>query len=263
VLDRPRYGLYPPGSTFKLLVAAAALRANAETPIYQCVRLPGGRVGNTVRGWKRPVRDDPLNTNPHGNVDLERGIVASCNAYFAQLALGLGPKPLVDAASFFQIDMARDPTPRGLAATLPHAGYGQGEVVLTPLKLARVSAAIAAGGMVVAPSWVAGSAEPEAARRFLPAADAARIARAMRGVVTSGTGRALRTHPVAIAGKTGSAELDEGDAHAWFTGFAPYDGAGRRIAFAVIVEHAGYGGRVAAPIAGELVSAASEYGLIK
>jgi peptidoglycan glycosyltransferase len=85
----------------------------------------------------------------------------------------------------------------------------------------------------------------------------------MRGVVTSGTGRALRTHPVAIAGKTGSAELDEGDAHAWFTGFAPYDGAGRRIAFAVIVEHAGYGGRVAAPIAGELVSAASEYGLIK
>jgi cell division protein FtsW (lipid II flippase)/cell division protein FtsI/penicillin-binding protein 2 len=263
LLDRARYGLYPPGSTFKVLVAAAALRANAETPAYQCVRLPGGRVGNFIRGWKRPVRDDPLNKTPHGTVDLERGIVASCNAYFAQLALGLGPEPLVDAAAFFQIDLARVPTAHGLASTLPHAGYGQGEVVVSPLKLARVSASIASGGMVVGPSWIAGSSETEVARRFLPAAEAARLARAMRGVVTTGTGRVLSTHPVAIAGKTGSAELGEGEAHAWFTGFAPHDGAGRRIAFAVIVEHAGYGGRVAAPIAGELVAAASEYGLIK
>jgi peptidoglycan glycosyltransferase len=208
------------------------------------------------------VADDPLNTNPHGRVDLERGLVVSCNAYFAQLALGLGPQPLVDAASFFQIEMARVPTAQGLASTLPHAGYGQGEVVLSPLKLARVSASIASGGMAASPYWIAGGSQAEAVR-FLPAADAERLARAMRAVVTTGTGRTLRTHPVAIAGKTGSAELDEGAAHAWFTGFAPYEGAGRRIAIAVIVEHAGYGGRVAAPLAGEIVAAASEYGLIK
>jgi peptidoglycan glycosyltransferase len=85
----------------------------------------------------------------------------------------------------------------------------------------------------------------------------------MRGVVLNGTGRSLRAHAVSIAGKTGTAELGEGDAHAWFTGFAPYGGAGRKIAFAVIVEHAGYGARAAAPIAGELVTAASEFGLIK
>jgi cell division protein FtsW (lipid II flippase)/cell division protein FtsI/penicillin-binding protein 2 len=262
LLDRPRYGLYPPGSTFKVLVAAAALRAHAEAQAYQCVRLPDGRVGHVVRGWRRPVADDPLNTNPHGRVDLERGLVVSCNAYFAQLALGLGPQPLVDAASFFQIEMARVPTAQGLASTLPHAGYGQGEVVLSPLKLARVSASIASGGMAASPYWIAGGSQAEAVR-FLPAADAERLARAMRAVVTTGTGRTLRTHPVAIAGKTGSAELDEGAAHAWFTGFAPYEGAGRRIAIAVIVEHAGYGGRVAAPLAGEIVAAASEYGLIK
>ena len=85
----------------------------------------------------------------------------------------------------------------------------------------------------------------------------------MRSVVTSGTGRSLRSHPVAIAGKTGTAEVDGAAAHSWFTGFAPYQGAGRRIAFAVIVENAGYGSRAAAPIAGQIVSAAKELGLIK
>jgi cell division protein FtsI/penicillin-binding protein 2 len=68
---------------------------------------------------------------------------------------------------------------------------------------------------------------------------------------------------VAIAGKTGTAQLDQGMPHAWFTGFAPYgEGAARRVAFAVLVEHGGYGGRVAAPIAREIVEAAKELGLL-
>src|SRR5262249_55440342 len=99
--------------------------------------------------------------------------------------------------------------------------------------------------------------------RFLSKPDANRIARIMRSVVTSGTARSLRSHPVAIAGKTGTAEVTGAPAHSWFTGFAPYQGDGRRIAFAVIVENAGYGNRGAAPIAGEIVSAAKELGLIK
>ena len=57
---------------------------------FACVRLPDGRVGNFVRGWTRPVRDDPMDTTPHGDVDLRRGLVVSCNAYFAQLAMRLG-----------------------------------------------------------------------------------------------------------------------------------------------------------------------------
>ena len=73
----------------------------------------------------------------------------------------------------------------------------------------------------------------------------------------------VQANAVAIAGKTGTAEIAGGAAHSWFTGFAPYGGSGKRIAFAVLVENAGYGARAAAPVAGELVTAAREYGLIK
>ena len=85
----------------------------------------------------------------------------------------------------------------------------------------------------------------------------------MREVVTSGTGRVLAGHPIPIAGKTGTAEVDGAAAHSWFVGYAPYgNGAGRKIAFAVILENAGYGARAAAPLAGDLVTAAQELGLI-
>jgi cell division protein FtsW (lipid II flippase)/cell division protein FtsI/penicillin-binding protein 2 len=263
-LDRARYGLYPPGSTFKLLVAAAALRSGADRDRFVCQRLPDGRVGTYVRGASRPVRDDPMDTVPHGDVDLERGLIVSCNAYFAQLALAVGPRAILDAASLFQISIARSPTADALRPTLAQVGYGQGEALVTPLKLARVSAAIAAGGAIVPVRWLAGGAADAAApARLLSPHDADRLARAMRAVVTSGTGRSLRVHPVAIAGKTGTAEVSGAAAHAWFTGFAPYAGSGRRIAFAVIVEHAGYGGRAAAPIAGAIASAARELGIIQ
>ena len=261
-LDRARYGLYPPGSTFKLLVAGAALRAGEDHERYICKRLPDGRVGNYVRGMARPVRDDALDTVPHGNVDLERGLVVSCNAYFAQLAVALGPRALIDVASLFQISVARSSTPEAVRPVLAPTGYGQGEALVTPLKLARVSAAIAAGGAVVPVRWTATDESPAAAR-FLSSRDADRLARAMRDVVTSGTGRSLARLPVPIAGKTGTAEVAGAAAHAWFTGFAPAAGKGRRIAFAVVVENAGYGGRAAAPIAGAIASAASELGLIK
>jgi cell division protein FtsW (lipid II flippase)/cell division protein FtsI/penicillin-binding protein 2 len=263
-LDRARYGVYPPGSTFKLLLAGAALRAHEDGDRFICRRLPDGRVGNYVRGMSRPVRDDPMDTVPHGDVDLERGLIVSCNAYFAQLALAVGPQAVLDAASLFQISVARTPTASGVRPMLAQVGYGQGEALVTPLKLARVSASVAAGGAVVPVRWEpAAAGAAQGAARFISASDADRLARAMRAVVTSGTGRSLRSHAVAIAGKTGTAEVAGVPAHAWFTGFAPYGGTGRRIAFAVLVENAGYGGRAAAPIAGAIVSAASELGLIK
>ena len=277
LLDRARYGLYPPGSTFKLLVAGAALRAQHERDAFTCMRLPDGRVGNYIRGTSRPVRDDPKDKTPHGHLDLERGIIVSCNAYFAQLAQALGPKPLLAAASLFQIDVARSATPEALQPSLPHAGYGQGQVILSPLKLARISASIASGGSIAPLVWTskpasasAGSKDPayEAkatadTQRFLSSGDAAKLAQAMRGVMTEGTGRSLRATPVPMAGKTGTAEIASGAAHSWFTGFAPYGGSGRRIAFAVLVENAGYGARAAGPIAAEIVAAAHELGLIK
>src|SRR5512142_1877630 len=94
--------------------------------------------------------------------------------------------------------------------------------------------------------------------QVLPPSDAAFLAGAMRRVVTEGTARrTMAGSPVSFAGKTGTAQLDSGQPHSWFTGFAPYDGdPSQRLAFAVLVEHGGYGARVAAPVAREVMEAA-------
>jgi peptidoglycan glycosyltransferase len=202
-----------------------------------------------------------MDTNPHGAVDLHEGLVVSCNAYFAQLAMQLGPRPLIDAVSLFQIDAARPSTAAVLRNTLPHAAYGQADVLASPLKMARVVAAIAGDGQILPARWTDTAATAtEGHPRLLAEADAQRLARYMRDVVTEGTGRALRGNATPIAGKTGTAEVDGKPAHSWFVGFAPYGGT-RRIAFAVLVENAGYGGRSAAPVAGEIVDAARDLGL--
>lgn len=265
LLDRSRYGLYPPGSTFKLVVAAAALRSKpaVQRETFACLRLPGGRVGNYIRGWTRPVRDDNLDRSPHGHVDLKQGLVMSCNAYFAQLAMKLGPRPVVDASAVFQIDAAAPATAASLSRTLPHAAYGQGDVLVSPLKMARVAASIAGQGTVRPVRWIT---SPETrtppSQRFLEEADAALLSRYMREAVTSGTGRSVASNPTPIAGKTGTAEVGGSDSHSWFAGFAPFGGP-EKIAFAVIVENGGYGARAAAPIAGEIVTAARDAGLIR
>ena len=138
-------------------------------------------------------------------------------------------------------------------------------MLVSPVKMARVVAAIARQGRVPQPRWTAGrTPAADAEPRLLSAADAAVLSRYMRDVVLSGTGRTLATNATPIAGKTGTAEVDNGRAHSWFAGFAPYGGPDHhKIAFAVIVENAGYGARAAAPVAGDLVSAARDLGLIR
>src|SRR5262249_3965920 len=98
LLDRARYGLYPPGSTFKLITAVAALRSQpeAQRTTFDCVRLPDGRVGGRVPGVGRPIRDDAEDKTPHGTLDMHRALVVSCNAYFANLAHRLGSKALAE-----------------------------------------------------------------------------------------------------------------------------------------------------------------------
>jgi cell division protein FtsI/penicillin-binding protein 2 len=111
--------------------------------------------------------------------------------------------------------------------------------------------------------WITDDSNPrvEPPHAVLQPESAHTLAQFMRNVVTSGTGRTLAKSPVQIAGKTGTAELAKGASHAWFIGFAPYDSPGRQIAFAVLVENGQYGGTAAAPIAGEIVGAASQLGL--
>ena len=266
LLDRARYGLYPPGSTFKVVTAAAAFRAGAGAPrsTFDCGRLPDGRIGGHVHGVGGVIRDDSLDRVPHGRTDLRRALVVSCNVYFANLAQRIGPRALAETAAQAQIATAPSPAAENLPASLAHAGYGQGQVVASPLRMARVAAAIAGGGLLREPRVVLSpsEAEPEPLQ-WISGETASVLAQYLREAVTSGTGRSLARHPGAIAGKTGTAEVDGARSHAWFVGFAPYRTDGRRIAFAVIVENAGYGARAAAPVAAEIVNAARAAGVIR
>ena len=268
MLDRARYGLYPPGSTFKVVTALAALRADptASSLKYECKALPDGRVGNTVRGWGRPIRDDVADRTPHGSVDMNKGVVVSCNAYFAQLGTyKVGVDALHGTADAFGIAVANPNTPAKLKDALPQASYGQGQVVASPFQLARVAATVANKGVMPFGRWVIdeSNARVEQDRTIVQADLAQTLGQYMRGVVTSGTGRAAAQAPVPIAGKTGTAELAKGASHAWFIGYAPFGATGRRIAFAVLVENGQYGGSAAAPIAADVMAAANELGLFK
>lgn len=260
MLDRARYGLYPPGSTFKIVTAMAALRKdpnNAQAQ-YECRRLPDGRVGNYVKGWGRPVRDDVMDRAPHGVVDLRKGTVVSCNAYYAQLATyRVGVEALKATADLLGISTGN------LKDALPQAGYGQGQVVASPFQMARVAATVASRGEMPYGRWITDDSNPrvEPPVRVLADQPARLLAEYMRAVVTSGTGRPVASARAAVAGKTGTAEVEKKPSHAWFIGFAPYGAP--RIAFAVLVEHGQYGGSAAAPIAREIVNAAAELGLLE
>jgi peptidoglycan glycosyltransferase len=266
LLDRARYGLYPPGSAFKLVTAVAALRQHLDPrrTTFTCARLPDGRVGARISGWNRPVRDDVRDANPHGTIGVHDGLVHSCNAYFAQLAVKIGSQPLIETAARLGVSLtpATDVVAR-VRQTLPQIGYGQGDIVVTPLKMARVAAAIASNGVLRDARCEQNEAAAAGAGPLVSVGDAHLLASYMRDAVLRGTGRVLRNHPGRIAGKTGTAQLDRQPSHGWFVGFAPFGPAASRIAFAVVVENAGYGGGSAAPAAGEIVTAAMHAGLLK
>jgi peptidoglycan glycosyltransferase len=224
----------------------AALRKDPglKNRVFLCRRLPDGRAGNIIPGWNRAIKDD-IGDEAHGTLNMERAIAVSCNAYFAQLGVHeVGSKALAETAAQLGISTG---DPAELRKALPFAAYGQGPILISPFKMARVAAVIASGGGTI-----------------IPPAEAGFLARAMRRVVTEGTARrAMADAEISFAGKTGTAQLDEGQPHAWFAGFAPYDGApSQRLAFAVLIEHGGYGARAAAPIAREVMEAAKQLGLL-
>ena len=267
-LDRARYGLYPPGSTFKVVTAMAALRKDPQLAhkTYACVRLPDGRAGNYIKGSKRPIRDDVQDQNPHGTIDMEHGIVVSCNAYFAQLGTyDVGAEPLFDTAGMLGIAAAAPNTAAQLKKSLSQSAYGQGQVVASPFQMARVAATVANGGNMPEGRWITDETNDRTApaKPVLTADAAQTLGKFMREVVTQGTGRRANSAAAAMAGKTGTAELADAPSHAWFIGFAPYGAAPRKIAFSVLVENGVYGGTAAAPAAAEIVNAAAKLGLIQ
>ena len=274
LFNRATLTRYPPGSTFKMLVAFAALESGTITPYWRVTCQGGFRFGRKV------FKD----MHAHGSVDLVTAIQKSCNVYFYQLMLKLGldnwtkygdqfgfgrlsgidiyeENPgLLPSTAYMDRRYGKDGWTRGY---LPNLGIGQGELGVTPLQMAQYAAVLANRGEYHQPHIVHAVASKSPRRvdtlsfqsRLIGAAPATWnvIREAMRRVVeeTGGTGGQARVQGIQSAGKTGTAQNPHGPDHAWYVGFAPYDNP--RIAIAVLVENAGFGGTAAAPIAGMCV----------
>jgi peptidoglycan glycosyltransferase len=282
LLDRAVAATYPPGSSFKVLVAAAALESGDYTPASE---LPD-RDELALPGSTAAIRNSDDGFCGNGDtITLERALAVSCNTAFAELGMDLGADALletVDAAGFnaaipFDLRSTASVLPPGdLSRDLPalaQTALGQRDVRATPLQMALVAAAVANGGVAMRPYLVDAvlNADGEeqsltrasAWRRVMSRETAAGLAGMMEQVVANGTGWRAAVPAVRVAGKTGTAEIPDGAPDVWFIGFAPVDAApGRaRIAVAVLVEDGGSlgedggGGSVAAPIAQAVLAA--------
>ena len=267
--------LYPPGSTFKLITAAAALSSKKFTEESQ---IPGPAVLDLPLSTKNLPTDDHQPCGPGDKTTLTHALEISCNTAFGWLGLDLGGDALrAQAAKFgfgdsITVPMRVEPSvvPALNKPQAAQAAIGQYDVRVTPLQMAMVSAAIANKGTVMKPYLVRDSrnsnldiisqTQPEQLSQAVSPEVAAALTRMMTTVVRSGTGTAAQIQGIEVAGKTGTAQNVPGGApHAWFTAFAP--ASDPRIAVAVVVEHGGnagseaFGGKVAAPIARQVMEA--------
>ena len=269
---------YPPGSTFKLVTAAAALESGLTTdsplPAPDVYTLPG--TSTTLQNF------GGSSCSATGAMTMSDALRISCNTAFADLGVRLGADALRDQAEAFGFDtdlsvpmtVTRSRFPADGAideAQTALSAIGQYDVRVTPLQVAMISAAIANGGVEMTPYLVStvrdqdlsviDTATPAALGRPVSSTTAAALREMMLGVVENGSGTSAQISGVQVAGKTGTAQTTDGAApHAWFTGFAPADDP--QVAVAVVVENGGNagdeatGGKVAAPIARAVIEAA-------
>ncbi len=254
LVNRALSGRYPPGSTFKVVTAAALLAAGRGDFTTRCTHTAANTVwkdGNQTFARRRLTDDE--SERAHGTIGLTDAIAQSCNLFFARAGIAVGADMLRDTAAAF--GFSRLPARGTVAAELPEIADGQGSLLITPLEMASVAATIASEGRRHTPHFLA-DASPESAVA-IPAADAGRIADGMRRVTLSGTAAGRFSGlPFSVAGKTGTAQTTSGDgrSHSWFIGFAPADRP--QVAIAVLVENGGYGARTAVPIARDILRAA-------
>jgi penicillin-binding protein A len=271
--NRAAREIYPPGSTFKLVTAAAAL-ADGKTPDSLVespdrLKLPGTRVS-------LPNSSDCGGTE----ITMTQALKVSCNTAFANLGLEVGEEKLREQAQLFGFDRRHLADLKGVASQFPDklneaqlalSAIGQYDVAASPLQMAMVSAAIANDGVLMDPYIVSTvraqdlqpiqTHKPDALSTAMTPQNAEELQQMMSVVVSEGTGRNAQIPGVEVGGKTGTAQSDpKRKPFAWFTSFAPLDDP--KIAVAVIVEDADIprndiaGGLVAAPIARATMQAA-------
>jgi penicillin-binding protein A len=271
LLDRALDGLYPPGSTFKIFTAAAALDSGTVT-MDSYFEDPGYYViGNFT------LHDNESEAT--GYRDLTSAFALSSNVDFAQIALKMGVDTFYDyltrwgigASLDFQIPAAHAQVPPKesiVPGELAQMGFGQGALLMTPLQMALIGATIANQGSEPRPYIVRqivrnGTAASVSTASMLAnpvsADSAANVTKMMIAVVRRGTGTPAQLPNVTVAGKTGTATNPLGRSHAWFVAFAPADDP--RVAVAVVVENVGYGATYAAPIAREVLRTALDANL--
>jgi len=275
-------GEYPSGSTIKPVIAAAALEEGIISE-YTSFNSVGGI---TVSQWFFP----DWRAGGHGITDVRRAIAESINTFFYYIGggyqdfKGLGVDRIVHYGKLFGlnsqlgIDLAGEATgflptkkwkeevkgERWYIGDTYHLSIGQGDILVTPLQVAGFTSVFANGGILYQPHFVKqiltsddkliANVETNVIRsNFINNYNIEIVRRGMRRTVTSGSAKSLQSVPVAVAGKTGTAQWSsKKPPHAWFTGFAPYDNP--EVVITVLVEQGGEGSQVAVPIAREVLT---------
>jgi penicillin-binding protein 2 len=283
LMNRALQSQYAPGSVFKVVVAAAGLQEGSLTPMDRIYCNGEFHLGNwTFKDWKE---------GGHGHVDTRTALIHSCNIFFYQAGLKVGPAAIARYSEAFGlgspsgIDLGGEKA--GLVPFLDgrrridgrkwqagdtvNMSIGQGQVLVTPMQVARMMSAVANGGVLWRPRLVQrvervdGSLAYSSSSKMTGRVDLSPIVwaflrQALSGVVNEGgTGGAARIPGVEVAGKTGTAQSvnksdsAKGQDHAWFASFAPAQDP--EVVVVVLVERGGKGGQVAAPIARQIYQA--------
>ena len=281
-IDKPLFNRatmtrYPPGSTFKMALATAALQEKIIETNWKVDCRGSFHLG--TKSFKCST------TGGHGSVNIVEAIEKSCNVFFYHLMLATGLDFWTKYGSLFGfgrptgIDIGEETTGllpseeyfdrvygkgRWTRGYLVNLAIGQGELGASPLQMACYAMALANGGTIYQPHAVRAiynkrSGKIDSVRqqaRTIPVAHQVWqiMRRGMYLVVngSGGTGKAARVPGIAVAGKTGTAQNPHGEDHAWFIGFAPFENP--RIALCILLENAGFGGTQAAPLAGVLIA---------
>ncbi|MET8245492.1 penicillin-binding protein 2 [Streptomyces sp. NPDC005202] len=272
----------PPGSTFKLVVAAAALEDGLYSSVDEKTDSPDPY---TLPGTARVLSNENPNA-PCENATIRTALQYSCNNVFAKMAVDLGQDKVKAMAQKFGFnDRSQDVPVRAYPSVYPSGmdraqtaltGIGQFDVTATPLQMAMVSAAIANGGKLVSPHMVSQISDGNGnvlenyddkagAQRIVSSSTAAQLQSAMQTVVEQGTGTNARMSGVTVGGKTGTAQHGENNSqvpYAWFTSYGKSDATGKEVAVAVVVEQSDAarsevsGNGLAAPVAKAMMTAA-------